>query len=564
VEDVENDKRQIHRRTFLGSSLLGTGAFVSLSANGKDNASDIVRSTEHVAAVNRQRRIVVQFDAHTLMGMDMARWLDYRFNYADEPESQIDSLWWDIGAFGNAVYPSTVLEPFAHEGLVQWWSQGIDWVKEVVDACHKRNLEAFWHHRICEVELVTQGVGANRDTPHPLKVAHPDWILPTWWKHGLLNLAVPEVRDYKLRVLREVAENYDFDGMQLDFARHIPCLPPGQQWELREHVTDLMRRMRLMLLDVGEKRGRPFLFAAKVPRSLEGCRVDGFDVAQWAKEGLVDILTLGTRSMDVDIAAYRKIVAGKNIKLQPCFDDHHTSDAYQYPPIELFRGTFGNWWQQGADSVCTFNWSNATPEECQEVGARPGPDSHRQAYHEIGSPDTLRGKDKMFAVERRGGYPWAEGYFGRNDDAPLPAMLPDRGEAIAFPIRNCDDLPAVVEALNRVFLRLILFGAAEGDAIEARVNGVTVPLSSSDGAWKDKLIFSPKLQPPSGGADHVTVNPNQRLLRLDYGVDPAHCRVGENRVEVRVASRAADSGAAPLKLEKVELHVEYKQQAGAG
>ncbi|MHC4537796.1 MAG: hypothetical protein ACYS6K_28020, partial [Planctomycetota bacterium] len=79
---------------------------------------------------------------------------------------------------------------------------------------------------------------------------------------------------------------------------------------------------------------------------------------------------------------------------------------------------FGNWWQQGADSVVTFNWSNAPPEVCQEIGANPGPLSHRQAYHEVGSPETLAYKDKVFAVERRGGYPWAEGFFGRNDTAP--------------------------------------------------------------------------------------------------------------------------------------------------
>ena len=555
---MATDKQGMNRRTFLGASLLASGVLTSRGSLGEvGGAPEIKLSPAHVAAVNRRRRIVVQFDAHTEMGMDIDQWLAYRFNYADEPGSQIDSLWWDIGAFGNAVYPSKVLEPFAHEGLVKWWDQGIDWVERIVEECHKREIESFWHHRICEVEMVTQGVGANRDTPHPMKVSHPDWILKTWWKHGLLNLANPEVRDYKLQVLREVAENYDFDGMQLDFARHIPVLPPGQQWELRENVTDLMRRMRIMLLEVGEKRGRPFLLAAKVPRNLEGCRVDGFDVAQWAQEGLVDIFTLGTRSMDVDIAAYREIVAGRNIMLQPCFDDHHTSDAYQYPPVELFRGTFGNWWQQGADSVYTFNWSNATPEVCTAVGARPGPASQRQAYHEIGSPETLKGKDKIFAVERRGGYPWAEGYFGRNDDAPLPLMLSNEGAPVTVAVRICDDLPALSEKLDQVFVRVILFGAVAGDTLEATLNGVAAPLTITDGEWKDMLIFSPKPQPPSGGADHYKVNPNQRLLRLDFTVDPTACRVGQNVVELRVTPRAEGSDGAALKLEKVELHVQY-------
>jgi glycosyl hydrolase family 10 len=555
---MKSDRRNMNRRTFLGAALAGTGTLASLRAQaGQASAPGITLSPAHAAAVNRKRRIVVQLDAHTHMGMDIDQWLAYRFNFADEPGTQIDSLWWDIGALGYAVYPSKVLEQFKHEGLVKWWDQGIDWVQKSLDACKKRKIEAFWHHRICEVEMVTKGVGGDRNTPHPLKLAHPDWVLKTWWKHGLLNLAVPEVRDYKLRVLREVAENYDFDGMQLDFARHIPCLPPGRQWELRDNVTDLMRRVRLMLLEVEKKRGRPFLLAAKVPRNLEGCRVDGFDVEQWAKEGLVDIFTLGSRSINVDVAAYREITAGRNIKLQPCFDDHHTSDAYQYPPIELFRGVFGNWWQQGADSAYTFNWSNAVPEVCKSVGALPGPDSQRQAYLEVGSPETLRFKDKIFPVERRYGYEWAEGYFGRNDTAPLPAMLSNEGEVTALSIRVCDDLAAHVDKVNRVSLRLILFAANTDDVIEAQVNGTSVPLAVTDTEWKDKLIRSPRPQPNSGGADYIKVNPKQRLLRLDYTVDPALCKVGENQVQVRVKSRATAQAASQVKLEKLELHVQY-------
>ena len=42
-------------------------------------------SQEHHEAVNRRRRIVVQYDAHEHMGTDLKQWLDYRFSYVDEP-----------------------------------------------------------------------------------------------------------------------------------------------------------------------------------------------------------------------------------------------------------------------------------------------------------------------------------------------------------------------------------------------------------------------------------------------------------------------------------------------
>ncbi|MCP4644371.1 MAG: family 10 glycosylhydrolase [bacterium] len=509
-------------------------------------------SEAHHAAVNRRRRVVVQFDAHTEMGTDIDDWIAYRFDYADEPGSQIDSVWWDIGALGYAVYPSKVLDPFPHEGLQRWRDQGVDWVARLFQASHDRGLETFWHHRISEVELVTRGVGADRKKPHPLKQEHPDWVLDTWWNHGLWNLAVPEVRAFKVRVLREVAENYPVDGIQIDFARHIPCLPPGQQWEHRDCVTDLMRSLRAMTLEVEKQRGRPFLLATKVPRTLEGCKVDGFDVETWAREDLVDILTIGTRAMEVDIESFRRITAGHNIKLQPCFDDHHTTDAYQYASIEYLRGVFTNWWKQGADSVYTFNWSQARPEVCERMGALAGPPSHRQAYHEIGSRDTMRFRDKAFAVDRRGGYPWSEGYFGRNDTAQLPVVLETPGESVPIRIHVGDAVRAHNETVESVTLRLVLFGAKETDNVQARLNGVPLTESLRDPEWKDKLIFSPKPQPASGGADYLKVDPNQRLLRIEYAVDPHACRLGENQVDLQLAK-----GSGKLQVEKVEIHVRY-------
>ena len=199
--------------------------------------------------------------------------------------------------------------------------------------------------------------------------------------------------------------------------------------------------MRLMLLEVARQRGKPILLAARIPCNLEGCRVDGFDIPEWSRQNLVDILTLGTRSIDVDIAAFRDVTDGRNIKLQPCFDDHHATDAYQYPPIEFFRGVASNWWEQGADSLMTFNWFNANPELSKKMGVLHAPDSERQAYHEIGSPKTLGGKDKTFAVQRRGGYPWAEGYCNRNDVAQLPLEIPVDGATVDIVVRIGDSLP---------------------------------------------------------------------------------------------------------------------------
>lgn len=553
-------KTHFNRRAFLASTAgLLTSPAQRMMAQPSERRG-VALSRQHHDAVNRRRRIVVQYDAWSQLGHDFEEWLDYRFDYIDEPGSQIDSVWWDLTALAYATYPSKVLEQIPQAGLDRWRKQGIDWVGRLVAETKKRKLECFWSHRLSEVELNEEGTGAGwKGKPHSIKQAHSDWVIKAWWKQGLWNLAVPGVRELKVRILRELAENYDFDGFQLDFARHVPCLPVGQQWEMREQVTEFVRTVRLMLLEVARKRDKPLLLAARIPCNLEGCRQDGFDIAAWARENLIDILTLGSRSIECDIEGFRRVTRGHNIKLQPCHDDHHATDAYQYPPIEFFRGVAANWWHQGADSIMTFNWKNASLEMSRQVDATPGPASQRLAYHEIGSPRTLRKKDKVFVVQRRGGYPWAEGYFNRNEDAVLPLELAGNGDAWSAQVRVGDNVRVNAKQIKQVLLRLVVFGADESDEITVQLNGVWLVLARRDELWKDRQIFSPKPQPASGGADRWKIDPNQKLLVLDYQVAPRLCKLGRNQVTLRLGARDGRTASASVKIEKIEVHLRYNQ-----
>ena len=321
------------RRAFLKAASAGLAATLVAPADfvlGEQKAFEL--SEEHRKAADRRRRIVVQYDPQELFGIDFQTWLDYRFRYVDEPGTQIDSIFWDMGRLGQVLYPSKFLDPLVNAGLQKWRDQGIDLVGRLVAETRRRGLEVFWHHRISEVDINAEGTGAAwKDGPAPLKRAHPDWVLKTnWWRHGLWNLAVPAVREYTVKALREVAETVRLRRPpdRLRPARALPAArapvgasPPRDRADAHGPAAWSWRSAR--------KRGRPLLLAAKVPQNLKGCRVDGFDVAAWCGENLVDILTLGSRSVDVDMAGFRRI-AGRNIKLQPCFDDHHTTDGYRY------------------------------------------------------------------------------------------------------------------------------------------------------------------------------------------------------------------------------------------
>ncbi|WP_167858976.1 alpha-amylase family protein [Paenibacillus cymbidii] len=519
--------------------------------------------SSHADAANRRRRMIVQFDVlgemTELYGHDIDKLLAFTFHFADERGSQIDSIIWDIG---ECIPLEGVM---ANAGIRKWKEQGIDIVAVLLDEAGKRGLENIWNHRISEVDFGPGGLGLGMEEQSRLKAEHPDWVVKSWWWQGLWNLASSDLRAYKLAYLRGIAEQYAIDGIQLDFSRHVPCLPVGRQWECREHATAFVDMVRRMLLEVEAAQGRPLLLAAKVPENPAGCRIDGLDVAEWAERRLVDFFSLGSRTIDVDIAAFRRLTEGTSIKLYPCLDDHHATDGYRHPPIEFFRGVFGNWLQQGADGVQTFNWASATAEVYARNGSlryQGGPPSQRQAYLEAGSMETLRRKDKQFAVERRGGYPWAEGYFNRNDGAPLPAALANDGRRLELALSVCDDVAACREEAVGVELAVVLYGARPGDRLALCVNGVTCEVESYDYEWKDPQLFSPAPQPASGGSGVYEVNPEQRLLRVTAPVAPGLCKLGANRIGIGAVKRLPFLPGKDIVVEKVELALRYKREAG--
>ena len=69
-------------------------------------------SKEHIKAVNRDRRILVNFDVmivDPVPGEDPYKLAKERFTFTDDVTTVIDSIWWNWGE-GNVVpYPSNCL-----------------------------------------------------------------------------------------------------------------------------------------------------------------------------------------------------------------------------------------------------------------------------------------------------------------------------------------------------------------------------------------------------------------------------------------------------------------------
>ena len=542
-------------------------------------------SQEHLAAVNRKRRIVVNHQVDGLLcaveqGLTVEQIMAYEFAFADTLGSHIDAQWWSLdNTFlleGRPLIDQTspsvpsYVSPERVKVFQHWLDDGINIAEVYIKETKKRDLECFYSYRLNE----------DPSTEHrELAEACPDWLITGEWAQPLWNFAVPGVRDYKVAICRELVDAYNFDGLEIDFARGPIQTAPGRQWEQREHITEFLRRVRQETLEVEQKRGWPVLLAARIPDNLIGCHFDGIDVETWVHGNLVDLLALGVRSYELAIDQFRTIIGDKSIQILGTLDDHHCTDGYSWPPIEVWRGVVANWWQQGVDAIQTFNWGVAPPEVARRLkvkthgayfdGTQMIP-VYQQAYGELGDPEKLKYLNKHFVVQRRGG----GGSGGANVDewhtprfnyqntnmlGQLPITVDNLGLVDALiRLRVADDFTAEAERIERLTLRILFSDRATKNLPEhQKIDAVSI-----NPFWdRPQLFTSP---PQKAMIDRLEVRLNGVLLDegiVDAGwfifdTNPKLFAIGINLVGIRVLDR--DPQGVAMTVEKIEAHVKYR------
>lgn len=122
----------------------------------------------------------------------------------------------------------------------------------------------------------------------PLFFEHPE--LRTRGGTGLFNYARPEVREHYLKLVREVLERYDVDGIELDWIRTPDNFETKDQDAGRGILTEFVRLVRQETRGASARRGHPVRLAARVPATPQLAHGKGFEAVAWARQGLVDMI----------------------------------------------------------------------------------------------------------------------------------------------------------------------------------------------------------------------------------------------------------------------------------
>ena len=249
---------------------------------------------------------------------------------------------------------------------------------------------------------------------------HPEWwLLPhtkeerlTGSKKGrALDFSHPEVFDHALKLVEEILDRWDADGLELDWMRQPHCLTLGKEMEKSHVLTAFMRQVRRLTEAAARRRGHPVGICVRLQSLLEGARLTGYDVETWAKEGLMDIVVPTSAycaaEYDYRLPDWRRALAGapKPIKLLPgtdiCIYNHAVRRFEIHKDLAFLRGWAAN--ASGGDGLYLFNAPYYPEPARKEVYAgalsparvRNGSRRYPITYHEWMPTKTL--EDRQFA-----------------------------------------------------------------------------------------------------------------------------------------------------------------------
>ena len=326
-------------------------------------------------------------------------------------------------------------------------------------------------------------------SPVPAGVHGADWSFSWRW-----NYAKVEVRERFLGLFDETLTRYDFDGLELDFSRAPPFFRAGEVIENIPTLTQFMRDAREIVNRHSASKDRELRLIVRVPVGVGENLEAGMDTETWIREGLADIVVLGSPGYcvhEIDIGKAVSFAAGSGTLVFTGFDGAtytvSPQEGYERSPSSVLRATALNGYREGAAGVHLFNYDypshRAGPTDSSDFNVYD--DYHLQTIRDLREPSSLARRHRCYYLPS----PAGAGRADHRIQVPRKLALMGRGAGPehAMHLTVHDDIEAG-KAEGRIVkteLRLRIEDL-EGllERIHFEVNGKVVPFAPSPNGGK--------------------------------------------------------------------------------
>lgn len=325
---------------------------------------------------------------------------------------------------------------------------GVDWLAEAAKACRRRGVSPWVSIRMNDMHGQKNFEGSYFNAPllrqKEMRLRHSAYS-PTMWiptyREGL-NYARPEVRAFMFAQIKEVVEDYDYEGLELDWWRNALCCEPNATPETVEMMNAWFREVRALTGRRAMQTGRPYPFGFRMPGRLEALKSIGIDVVTLCREGTLDFICpshFWRTSWDMPHDELRRQV-GERVAIYGVIEDGVNRMAAAAPTIpltrdmryisashEMMRANAAGKLVLGADGIECYNFF------CTDQAKIPGVISDYTTLRDLHRLDRLRGQPKHYAFSDQGS-PFVQIPF---EGIPqLPVVL-ERGWIRSFRLPMC-------------------------------------------------------------------------------------------------------------------------------
>jgi len=249
-------------------------------------------------------------------------------------------------------------------------------------------------------------------SPVPGGVHGAEWSFSWRW-----NYAEEEVRKRFLGLFDETLTRYDFDGLELDFSRAPPFFRSGEVFRNIPTLTRFMRDAREISRRHSASKGREIRLIARVPVGIGENLEAGMDTETWIREGLADIVVLGSPGYcvhEIDIGKAVRCAEESGVLVFTGFDGSaytvSPQDGYERNPSSVLRAAALNGYREGAAGVHLFNYDypshRAGPTSTDDFNLFE--DYHLETMRDLRDPSSLERRNRCYylpAPPNRGGGP---------------------------------------------------------------------------------------------------------------------------------------------------------------
>ncbi len=238
--------------------------------------------------------------------------------------------------FGKEVdYTKTCLS----SAYTLWYEKKLDMYKIWIDRCREVGINPWISFRMNDAEVSNMPNYALSDYyyEHCYDYARVRHRKPTSAVEMCRDYEIEDFRLHQLEHIEELVNRYDVYGVELDFQREIFCFAIGHEWDNIHIMLDFVSKVKDIVLKAGEKHGHSIKLSIRCHANPQDSLELGFDIAEMAKRGLVDIIIPSPNWLTADNAMplklWRQLVEPYGVKVVGCVEEHLNSNEDYYEVI---------------------------------------------------------------------------------------------------------------------------------------------------------------------------------------------------------------------------------------